>query len=314
MQPISITGIGSYLPELMHTNETLPPLDKPITPEAIERIGVFKRGWASDLETPAFMASRAAERALAAAEITDPSTIDLIILANWTRRRYIPEWAPAVQRALGATKAFAFDVSGACTGFIYGCSIAANFLQNPRFERALVLAAETTSRRARPMSKATLILGDAAGAFVLEKGARGSGRLIDYELYTDGEHHDIMDISPEGWVRTHIPQRELNHLAGNTMRTMCATLLERNSLSLDDIDWLIPHSGTAGVQAVVQRVLEIDGDRVLTNYADIGNVSSASIPSALDHFVATGQVQKGQLILSPAVGTGWYGAAMLYRV
>lgn len=314
MQDVAITGFGSYLPHLKHTNATLPALDKPITEAEIERIGVFSRHWADDTEEPIpVMAYGAAQKAIERAGV-DPSRFDLIVLANWTQRRYIPEHAPKLQALLGADDAFAFDVSGACTGFINGLGIAHSFMQNPRYKQALVVAAETTSKRARPHSKGSLILGDAAGAFVLERGASKGGRLIDWELHTNGKQHHIMDVSPEGWVRTHIPQRELNQLAGHSMQQVARAVLQRNNMTLDDVDWVIPHSGTAGVQAVVSQALEVPPEKLLSNYATIGNVSSASIPAALDQFVAEGKVKPGDLILSAAVGTGWYYSAMLYTL
>lgn len=313
MESISITGLGSYLPRLSHTNETLPALDKPMTEEEIARIGVFRRGWAGEGEGIAEMAAEAGRRALERAGLR-ATDIDLLVLSNWTQRRYIPEFAPRVLKLLGAPQAFGFDVATACAGFIYGVGIAHSFLQNPRFTRALVLAAETTSQRGRPASKSTLIFGDAAGAFVLEKGALKGGRLIDYELMTDGDFHHIMDVNEQGWVRTHIEQRELNHLAARSFAKVSGRLLERQGMTIDDVDWVVPHSGTAGVQATVIKTLEVSPDKVLTNFSSIGNVSSAAIPAALDQFIAEGRIVTGQKILSPAVGTGWYGAAMLYTV
>jgi len=314
LEPISITGLGSYLPRLMHTNQSLPPLDQPLSPEEYDRIGVYRRGWAGEGEGIAEMGAAAARVALERAGL-EADALDFIILANWTQRRYIPEFAPKLKRLLGAKRAFAYDVCCACAGFIYGLSMGQGFLRDPRFSRGLVVASETTSQRGRPGSKATVILGDAAGAFVLERGERGAtGRLLDWELNTDGDAHDIMDVSPEGWVRTRITQKELNGLAGRSFGHTIHALLARNRLTLDDVKWVVPHSGTAGVQAMVQKTLEVSPDKVLTNYAEIGNVSSASIPAALDHFIGKGIIQPGDLVISAAVGTGWYSAGMLYRI
>jgi 3-oxoacyl-[acyl-carrier-protein] synthase III len=313
MEGIVVTGIGSYLPTLMHTNETLPPLDTPISSSDIEKVGVFRRGWAGEGEGIAEMAAHAARKACAQANF-DPSSLDLIILANWTQRRYIPEFAPRLQHMLGASRAAAYDIATACTGFVYGCASAHGFLQNPRFSRALVVAAETTSQRGRPHSKSTLIFGDAAGAFVLEKqSSERGGRILDYELKTFGDQHHIMDISPEGWVRTHIKQQELIELTSRCFAELAAAILARNGISLRDVDWIVPHSGTAGVQAALVRTLEVPKEKVLTNFSSVGNVSSAAIPVALDEFIASGKIKKGDLIFSPAVGTGFYAAALLYR-
>jgi 3-oxoacyl-[acyl-carrier-protein] synthase-3 len=314
---VRITGFASYLPQAMHTNETLPRLDEPIGADDLARIGVHRRGWAGPGEGVAEMAAIAGRRALERAH-TSPRELDFIILANWTQRRYLPEFAPTVKKLLGAERAFAHDLGCACAGFLYGVGTASEFLRNPRYQRALVIASEHTSRRARPGSRGTLILGDAAGAFVLERaGARcdhapASGKLIDYELASDGEHAQIMDISDDGWVRTHIQQRELCGLAARSIADVAGRVLERNRLTLADVAWVVPHSGTAGVQAAIVRQLGLPPARILTNYADVGNVSSASIPVALDHFVASGQIRPGELVLSAAVGGGWYAAAALY--
>jgi 3-oxoacyl-[acyl-carrier-protein] synthase-3 len=314
---VRITGYGSYLPARMHTNATLPALDEPIGPAELERIGVHCRGWADAHETIAEMAVTAGRRALAAAQVA-PDQLDLVILANWTQRRYLPEFAPTVKRLLGADRAFAHDLGCACAGFLVGLGTASEFLRNPRYRRALVIASEQTSRRARPGSRGTLILGDAAGSFVLERAGAdhdpGGGQLIDYELASDGEHAAIMEITEAGWVHTSIAQRELCQLAARSILEVTGRLLARNQRTLADVTWVIPHSGTAGVQAAIVRALELPAERVLTNFAEIGNVSSASIPVALEHFVSTGQVRPGDLVLSAAVGGGWYAAAALYTV
>lgn len=317
---VRIRGFGSYLPTLMHTNETLPPLDEPVTADELARIGVFRRGWAGDDEGVAEMARAAARRALDRAQLR-ADELDVVLVANWTQRRFLPEFAPKLKRLLGASRAFAHDLGCACAGFLYGLGTASEFLRNPRYRRALVVASETTSRRARPGSRGTLILGDGAGAFVLERADKAnddhdqhSGRLIDYELASDGEHHGIMEINAAGWVQTHLPQRELCALAARSIADVSKRLLERNGLTLADIAWLVPHSGTAGVQAAIARTLELPDSRILTNYAEVGNVSSASIPVALDHFAAQGRVKRGDLVLSAAVGGGWYAAAALYTM
>ena len=312
---VRITGFASYLPRVMHSNTTLPALDEPIAPADLDRIGVHRRGWAGDGEGVAEMAASAARRALMRAGIA-PADLDLVILANWTQRRYLPEFAPRVKQLLGAHRAFAHELGCACAGFLYGLGTAREFLRNPRYRYALVVASEQTSRRARPGSRGTLILGDAAGAFVLERtsdGGRG-GRLIDYELDCDGQHAGIMEITEAGWVQTHIAQRELCALAASSIREVSGRLLARNRLTLGDVTWVIPHSGTAGVQAAIVRELELPAAQILTNYASVGNVSSASIPVALDHFVAPGTVRPGDVVLSAAVGGGWYAAAALYTV
>jgi 3-oxoacyl-[acyl-carrier-protein] synthase III len=308
-----MTGLGTYLPERLVTNSELPALEPPHSLADMDKVGVRARGIASDQEDVLFMAVRAAERALAQAEINAQS-LDFLILANWTERRYVPDFAPRVQQALGAPRAFAFDVGCACAGFLYGLTMAHGYLQNPRFQRGLVLASDRSTRRLRPRSRATLVFGDAAAAMVVEKDAGRGGRLIDYELRTDGSQHGIMDIDADGYLNPKIKQRELNQLAGRSLAEVSRTLLERNELTLDDVDWLLPHSGTAGVQAMLAEHLGARPERTLNNLADVGNVTTASIPISLDHFIKRGLVKPGQRVLSAAVGLGWQYCAMLYTV
>jgi len=313
MVPISITGIGSYLPRRMLSNDDLT-LDKPVTEEQLAKLGVTSRGWAGEGESIPEMAAAAGLRAMERAGIT-ADELDLIVLANWTQRRFIPDFAPKLQALLGAPQAFAFDVSTACAGFAFGAGVAQGFLQNPRHRRCLLVASETTSSRARPHSKATLVFGDAAGAWILERGeVEGAGRLIDLELMTDGTKFDAMGVNEEGHVYTSIDQKSLQQLAIHSFRTATEAVLTRNGLTLDDLDWIVPHSGTAGIQALLLRTLEVDPAKVLINFPRIGNVSSAAIPASLDEFVSRGVVKPGDLVLSPTTGTGWYAAAMLYRV
>ncbi len=315
MGDVFMTGIGVYLPRTMHTNETLPALEKPLEPAELERIGVHRRGWAdaNEGEGIAEMAAAAARRALAHAGL-EPRSIDLIILANWTQRRFIPEFAPRVQYLLGAKRAIAFDICTACAGFVYGVAIAHSFLRAPRYGKAIVVAAETTSQRGRPRSKSSLIFGDAAGAVVLERDAGHGAHILDYELQTDGSLHEAMEIDQNGWVKTHMPQKELNELAARSFAEPATALLDRAGLTIKDVDWVVPHSGTAGIQATLIKSLKVSPEKVLSNFDRVGNVSSAAIPVALEQFVTAGKLKPGDLVLSPTTGTGWYAAALLYRM
>jgi 3-oxoacyl-[acyl-carrier-protein] synthase-3 len=308
---LRMTGLGTYLPERSVDNRGLAELEPPHTLEQMERVGVRARGIASETETVLFMAERAAARALLAAEV-DAGELDFLILANWSERRFVPDFAPRIQHALGARRAFAFDVGCACAGFIYGLTLAHGYLQNPRFRRGLVLASDRSTRRLRPRSRATLVFGDAAAAMVVERDVERGSRLIDYELRTDGSYSQIMDVDEDGYLDPKIKQRELNQLAGASLAGVSRALLERNGLTLDDIDWFLPHSGTAGVQGMLAEHLGAPPDKTLNNLSEVGNVTTASIPVSLDHFVKLGKVRPGDRILSAAVGLGWQSCAVLY--
>lgn len=308
-----MTGLGTYLPQRLVTNSELPALDPPHSLADMDKVGVRSRGIASDEEDVLFMALRAAERALARAEVS-ADALDFLILANWTERRHVPDFAPRVQQALGARRAFAFDMGCACAGFLYGLTVAHGYLQNPRFQRGLVLASDRSTRHVRPRSRATLVFGDAAAAMVVERDAARGARLIDYELCTDGSQHGIMDVDAQGYVNPKIKQRELNQLAGKSLARVSRNLLERNQLTLDDVDWLLPHSGTAGVQAMLAEHLGAPAEKTLNNLAEVGNVTTASVPVSLDHFLKLGKVKPGDRVLSAAVGLGWQYCAVLYTL
>jgi 3-oxoacyl-[acyl-carrier-protein] synthase-3 len=313
MAELRMTGLGVYLPEQSVGNRELPPLEPPHTLEEMDKVGVRARGIASDEEDVLEMALRAARRALSQAEV-DASSLDFVILANWSDRRYVPDLAPRVQHALGATRAFAFDLGCACAGFIYGLTLAHGYLQNPRFRCGLVLASDRSTRRIRPKTRANLVFGDAAAAMVVERDASRGAHLLDYELRTDGSHNQIMAVDAEGFLSPQIKQRELNQLAGRTLASVSRAILERNRLALDDVDWILPHSGTAGVQAMLAEHLGAAPEKTLNNLAEVGNVTSASIPVALDHFIKQGRLKPGQRVLSAAVGLGWQYCAVLYTL
>jgi 3-oxoacyl-[acyl-carrier-protein] synthase-3 len=260
-----------------------------------------------------YMALRASERALARAEV-EPSSLDFVILANWSERRYVPDFAPRVQHALGARRAFAYDVGCACAGFLYGLTMAHGYLQNPRYRRGLVVASDRSTRRLKPGTRANLVFGDAAAAMVVERDVPRGARLLDYELCTDGSYNGIMEVDAAGQLEPKIKQRELNQLAGRTLAEVSRALLDRNQLTLADVDWILPHSGTAGVQAMLAEHLGAPPEKTLNNLADVGNVTTASIPVSLAHFIETGQLRPGHRVLSAAVGLGWQYCAVLYTV
>lgn len=312
MTAVSITGLGTYLPRRSVRNAELPTLDPPHSVEQLDALGILARGWADDDEGVVEMADHASREALKRAEV-DPSSLDFVLLANWSERRYVPDVAPRIAAALGANRAFAYDLCGACCGFIMGMATAWGFLQRPNAGRGLVVASDASSRRMRPATRSTIVFGDGAAAAVLDGTGKAGWEVVDFELRTDGKRNDIMEVDPEGYLKAHIRQSELNPLAGSTMAEVARTLLDRNALSLDDIDYVVPHSGTAGVQKQLREHLGVSEDKVLTNLPLIGNVTTASIPCSLEHFSKSGQLAKNQTILCVAVGLGWQSVAMLLR-
>jgi 3-oxoacyl-[acyl-carrier-protein] synthase-3 len=166
----------------------------------------------------------------------------------------------------------------------------------------------------KPGTRANLVFGDAAAAMVVERDVPRGARLLDYELCTDGSYNGIMEVDAAGQLEPKIKQRELNQLAGRTLAEVSRALLDRNQLTLADVDWILPHSGTAGVQAMLAEHLGAPPEKTLNNLADVGNVTTASIPVSLAHFIETGQLRPGHRVLSAAVGLGWQYCAVLYTL
>ncbi|MFZ5889534.1 MAG: 3-oxoacyl-ACP synthase III family protein [Myxococcota bacterium] len=313
MTELSITGLGVYLPRRSLDNAELPALDQPHTRAEMDAVGVLRRGVACDDEGVLEMAVASARAALSEARVT-AAELDFIVLANWTERRYVPDFAPKIQQALGAERAFAFDVCGACCGFLYGLSLAQGYLANPRYARGLVIASDRSTRLIRPRSRGTLIFGDAAAAAVVERDAKRGIRLLDYELRTDGARSNLMEVGHDGYLVSHAKQREVNQLAVDSLCRVMRDLLARHGMSLSSIDYIVPHSGTPGIQRMLAQALDIDPRRVLTNLPIVGNVTTAAIPVAMRHFLDNGPLAPGQLLLSAAVGLGWNYAGALFSL
>src|SRR5512133_1262806 len=313
MNQLTITGLGTYLPRNTGDNARLTPLEPPRSVEEMDAIGVLRRGHADETETESMMAIAAGQRALEQAAI-EPAQISFVIFVNWTARRYVPDLAPRIQHAVGARNAVAFDLCCACCGFIQALSVAHGYLQQARFGAGLVLTADRSASHMRPKTRATLVFGDGASAAVVQSGAHPGIRLLDYEVRTDGSQNGIMEIDADGYLLPHIRQRELNALAGKRMAEVSLALLERNRLTLDEIRWIVPHSGTAGVQTTLREYLKAAPERVLTTLPFQGNLASSAIPCSLRHFLDSGHLVPGQRILAAAVGLGWQYAAMLLEI
>ncbi len=272
-----------------------------------------RRHVADSSETVQFMAFEAARRALLDASL-DARDVDLVVLANWTERIFLPELAPQVAYQLGARNALAFDLCGACAGFVHSVQTAAAFLSSPGpWRSAVVVCTEQFSRRIDPTSRIAPILGDAAGAVVLSCAADNAvSQLIDSELTSAGNKWQVCTApAPNGWLEVRPDLRD--HAIAGQVR-VAQLLLRRNQLKIDDVDWVVPHPGTSTVHAAVQHQLGVKRAQFVTNFPMRGNTASASIPIALSEYRENGTFHRGDLILSVAVGAGWYDGGLLFRL
>lgn len=311
---LKFSGLGHYYPRNLRRHEGgVSIAGRSYQATDVAELGVESLHVADEDETLEYMAVSAARAALDSADLP-PAHADLVVLANWTDRQWIPEIAPAVAARLGADGALAFDVCGACTGFVHAVQTASALLMaHPGWRNAVVVAADRFSHRARPGTRGQLVFGDAAGAVVLDKGEPGQENgLLDSVLDCDAAQADTVAARPpEGWLR---PRPELIQLAVQSSQSVASHLLERNELKIADIDWLVPHPGNNAIHSGVRDGLDLPAEKFLTNFATRGNTGCASIPISLSEFSQAGVIRPGDLVLSTAVGSGWYYGGLLYRL
>ncbi|MBK8544621.1 MAG: ketoacyl-ACP synthase III [Caulobacteraceae bacterium] len=315
-----LTGVGSYLPERVLTNAELAKRVDTSDEWIVERTGIRERHIAADGEWTSDLACAASVNALKAAgrEATD---VDLIIVATTTPDLTFPATAARVQAELGANQGIAFDLQAVCSGFVFALATADNFLARGQAKTALVIGAETFSRIMDWEDRGTCVLfGDGAGAVVLEAQEDHGGRgVISTFLRTDGRMHDLLyvDGGPSrtqsvGKVRmvgNAVFRHAVEHISG-AMLEACS----RAGVSIDDVDWFVPHQANQRILDGVARKLGIDVDKVVSTVALHGNTSAASVPLALDVATRDGRIKKGDLVLMEALGGGLTWGAALLRV
>ncbi|NLL18121.1 MAG: ketoacyl-ACP synthase III [Clostridia bacterium] len=320
-----ITGTGSYLPDQIVTNDDLAKQVDTNDEWIRTRTGIRERRvLAEDLAT-SDMCIEAARKALEDAGIA-AADLDLIIVGTVTSDMLFPSTACLVQHRLEALKAAAFDVSAGCTGFLYGLVTAAQFLETGMYRTALVIGADTLSRVIDWSDRSTCVLfGDGAGAVVLEAVSNTDYGILGSYLGADGSGAHLLNL-PGGGSRCPATrdsvEKGLHHLrmegkevfkfAVKTMGEAALHVLKECGLSQEDVDFLIPHQANLRIVDAALKRLELPSDRVYTNLEKYGNMSSASVPVALDEAARLGKFQKGNLLLLIAFGAGltWGGVAL----
>ncbi len=319
-----IIGTGSYLPEHVLTNAEIERMVETSDQWIVERTGIRERRIAAPSEATSDLAAVAARRALESAGVR-PSEVDVILVATATPDMLFPATACLVQARLGATRAFAFDVSAACTGFLYGLSVADQYIRSGATRTVLVIGAEVLSRVIDWTDRTTCILfGDGAGAAVLraEQGDRG---ILSTHVHADGALWDFIHV-PGGGSRhppsedTLVRRLQFLRMKGSetfkvAVRTLEETALEAlkaNGLSIGDIQWFVPHQANRRIIEAVGARLGLPGERVVMNLERVGNTSAASIPVALDELVRSRRVASDHLLLFAAFGAGLtWGSAIV---
>jgi 3-oxoacyl-[acyl-carrier-protein] synthase-3 len=320
-----IIGTGSYLPERILTNHELEQSLDTSDEWIVSRTGIRERRIAGEKEYTSDLAAQAARRALEMAGLT-AGDIDLLLVATVTGDFSWPATACMVQTQLGAERAFAFDLSAACSGFIYGLSTADKFLRSGAARRALVIGSEIFSRIVDWEDRTTCVLfGDAAGAVVLEQQEGDSG-LLSTHLHSDGSFWELLyqpgfgsrnPASPEGGKEytpyLQMKGNEVYKVAVRSLYEVALEALEANGMTVDDVDWFIPHQANSRILEATAKRLGLPMKKVVMNVSRVGNTSGASIPVALDELNRNGNLSRGDIVLLDAFGAGFTWGSALVR-
>jgi len=316
MKNAHISGTGSYLPERQLTNKELEAQLDTSDEWILSRTGISSRRVASVHETTSFMASEAAKNALESSGV-EANEIDLILVATCTPDHFFPSMACHVQKALQISRPIpAFDISAACSGFVYAMDIAKQYLATGAAKHVLVIGSESMSRAVDWTDRATCVLfGDGAGAVVLsaseKPGIVGSilhaaydqDKLLTYAAYLDEGKRPLIGMRGN----------EVFKIAVNIMGDIVDEVLAASNLQKSDIKWLVPHQANIRIIQAIAKKLSLPMSQVIVTIEHQGNTSAASIPLALDVSVREQRIQRGDLILLESFGGGMTWGAMVIR-
>lgn len=316
-----VKGVGHYLPERVMQNSEFESFVDTSDEWIRSRSGIERRHIAAEGQSTSDLATRAARAALDNAGI-EADAIDAIILATSTPDLTFPSAATMVQRELGMTHGFAFDVQAVCAGFVYALTTANAMILTGQAKRVLVIGAETFSRIIDWTDRTTCVLfGDGAGALVLEateaEGTSADRGILSADLNSDGRHREILYV--DGGVSTgttghlRMEGREVFRHAVEKLAQTAHLSLEKAGLGADDIDWVVPHQANIRIIQATAKKLGLSMDRVVVTVQDHGNTSAASIPLALSVGCARGQIKPGDLVVTEAIGGGLAWGSLVLR-
>lgn len=322
---IAITGSGSAVPATSFDNETLTHLVETSDEWITTRTGITQRQIALPPESLTTLATDASQQAIAAAGIA-AADIDLILLATSTPDDLFGN-ACRIQAQLGAIKAVAFDLTAACSGFVFGLVTAAQFIRTGVYKNVLLIGGDILSRWVDWQDRRTCVLfGDGAGAVVLQ--ANKSDRLLGFSLKSDGTQNHFLNLGYQGTtqeVKTdiHLPTgayhpismngKEVYRFAVQKVPEVIDKALFAANLRVDQIDWLILHQANQRIISAVSERLNIPENKVISNVANYGNTSAASIPLALDEAVRQNKIKPNDIIATSGFGAGLTWGAAIFQ-
>jgi len=320
-----IVGTGSYVPRKILKNSDLKKLVDTSDDWIIERTGIKERRVVESAEAASDLGLEASKRALRDAGLK-PKELETIIVATMSGDMPMPSTASLIQGRLGAKNASAFDLNAACSGFLYGLSVADSFIRSRNSKKVLLIGVDVNSKFLDWSDRSTCILfGDGAGAVVMKPTTTKRG-VLSTHLHSDGNLWDLICL-PGGGSRNPVSKesvRKKKHyikMKGNetfrvavrTLETLALNTLKANKIKPSQLSMLIPHQANLRIIKAIASRLKLPMNKVVINLDKYGNTSSASIPIALDDAVRTGRVRKGDYILLEAFGSGLTWASALLR-
>ena len=321
-----IAGTGSYLPEKLLTNADIEKLVDTNDAWIRERTGIQHRHIAKDGENTSDLALQASKKALEAASLT-AQDLDLIIVCTVSPDQVMPSCACMLQQKLGARNIMAFDLSAACSGFVYGLATADQFIRTGMYKNVLVVGAEVLHRYVNYKDRETCILfGDGAGAVIATRATKEDEGIMSCHLRADGSLGDLFvlpaggsampftqDVLDRGDQYVRMKGREIFKHAVRTMSQVCQDALDANKMPIDDIDWVIPHQANLRIIEAVGSHFGIPPEKVVINVQTMGNTSAATVPVAFDQAVRDGRIKRGQNVLLTAFGAGLTSGSILMK-
>ena len=315
-----IIGVGSYLPEKILTNadleQTLETSDEWIQ----TRTGIKRRHIATEDQKTSDLATLAIINALKNANINS-CDLDALILATTTPDLVFPATAVRVQNNIKMNNGFAFDIQAVCSGFLYALQLGDSLIKSNKAKRIAIIGAETMSRILDWTDRSTCVLfGDGAGAVILEKADSNDYQgIIDIELFSDGSLQNILTVNggiSSGNLHKKIEMngREVFRYAVTKMPESIKSIVNKNHLSLENLDWVLLHQANERILKAVMDKLDINIEKSVSTVPHHANTSAASIPLALDHYMSSGKIKTGDLIALAAVGGGLTWGSALLRI
>ena len=318
-----IIGTGSYVPKKIYTNEYLERLVDTNAKWVFDTLGIKERRIADEKEATSDLATLAGKAAIQNAGLS-VDNIDLIIVATSTPDRLAPSTACIVQDKLSVYNAVAFDLAAVCSGFLFATSVAAQYIASGIYHNVLVIGADTFSRITDWSKRDAVFFGDGAGAAVISHANVNEGFLA-YRLYSDGrgKHHftipaggsEIPTTKKTLSEKMHyfkMNGKEVYNTAIKVLPKAIKQVLEDTGLTINDIDYMVPHQPSIGILKKTAEIIGLPFSKVMTNMDKYANTSGGTIPILLDELNRSKRIQKGNILLFAAVGSGWtYGASII---